>query len=185
MEGKKACCFLGHRKIKSREILKNRVYETVEKLITEDKIEMFLFGSKSEFNELCVNVVTSLKVRYPHIERIYVRAENPEISESYRKYLLRDFDDTYFPAKITNAGKAAYVERNCEMIDKSDVCVMYYDESYLPPKQKASKRSVADYQPKSGTKAAYEYANKKKKKIVNVFIKPLKSYFSDNADNKY
>ena len=59
------------------------------------------------------------------------------------------------PKKMINAGRAAYVERNCEMIDNSDFCVFYYDGKYTAAKRK------------SGTKIAYDYAVKKKKQIIN------------------
>ncbi|MBR6523759.1 MAG: hypothetical protein IKT39_04030 [Clostridia bacterium] len=59
------------------------------------------------------------------------------------------------------------MERNQEMINKSKFCVVYYDENYLPPWRKNSRRDLFDYQPKSGTKVAYEYAVKKKKHIIN------------------
>ena len=45
---------------------------------------------------------------------------------------------------------------------------MYYNENYAPPR-KNSKRDLTDYQPKSGTKIAYDYAVKKKKEIINVY----------------
>ena len=69
---------------------------------------------------------------------------------------------------MIDAGKAAYVERNYEMIDKSNFCVIYYDENYTPPRRRNSRRDLTDYQPKSGTKLAYEYAKRKKAKIINV-----------------
>ena len=52
------------------------------------------------------------------------------------------------------------------MINDSDYCVFYYDETYQPEMRKYSKRSIDYYQPKSGTPLAYTYA-KQKKKIVN------------------
>lgn len=63
--------------------------------------------------------------------------------------------------RVFNAGKASYVERNQEMIDASDFCVVYYDPQYRPPKRKYSKRSIGEYQPKSGTALAYEYAHQR------------------------
>ena len=69
---------------------------------------------------------------------------------------------------MENAGKASYVERNQEMINNSKFCVVYYDENYLPPRRKNSRRDLFDYQPKSGTAVAYDYAVKKKKEIINV-----------------
>ncbi|MBQ1223022.1 MAG: hypothetical protein IIX84_01920, partial [Oscillospiraceae bacterium] len=81
------CCFLGHREIRETAELKNRLSETVEKLIIHKNVDTFLFGSKSCFNELCRKTVSEIKERYPNIRRIYVRAEFPDISDSYEKYL--------------------------------------------------------------------------------------------------
>ena len=64
---------------------------------------------------------------------------------------------------MENAGRDSYVERNQEMINHIKFCVAYYDENYLPPRRKNSRNDLFDYQPKSGTKVAYDYAVKKKK----------------------
>ncbi len=165
------CCFFGHRKIMQSETLKDRLYNNTEKLIVENNISTFLFGSKSKFDDLCYEVVCELKEKYPHIQRIYVRAECPYISDDYKSYLLESYEDTYFPEKSVNAGKASYVERNQEMINNSSFCIVYYDESYQPPRRKNSKRDLLDYQPKSGTKIAYDYARKKDIEIINLFDK--------------
>ena len=162
------CCFFGHRKIDETEELKNALYGIIEDLIINEKVDTFLFGSKSEFDKQCLKIVTALKEKYPHIKRIYVRAEYQYINDSYRNYLLESYEDTYYPHHIERSGKAAYVERNCEMINNSKFCVVYYDENYLPPRRRNSKRALVDYQPKSGTKIAYEYAIKKGLNIINV-----------------
>ena len=75
------CCFFGHRTINETEELKSKLNEIIEKLIVDEKVDTFLFGSKSRFNSLCLELVTELKEKYPHIKRIYVRAEYPYISE--------------------------------------------------------------------------------------------------------
>ena len=67
------------------------------------------------------------------------------------------------------SGKASYVERNQAMINDSDFCIFYYDESYNPPKRKKSKQDLFEYQPKSGTRLAYDYAKQKRKIVLNVF----------------
>ena len=77
-------------------------------------------------------------------------------------------EETYYPERAINAGKAVYVERNCEMIDKSEYCIVYYKDEYLPPRRKKSRRDLFDYQPKSGTGIAYQYAVKKNKTVINV-----------------
>lgn len=162
------CCFFGHRKIEVTDELINCLNEVVEDLIVERKVDTFLFGSKSQFDKLCLQVITEFKKKYSHIRRIYVRAEFPYIDEDYTAYLLKRYDHTYYPERMINAGKAAYVERNYEMIDNSRYCVIYYDENYKPPRRKNSRRDLFDYQPNSGTKRAYDYAVKKGKSITNL-----------------
>lgn len=165
----KACCFFGHRKINETPELIERLTKEIEILITEKEVSIFYFGSKSEFDDLCHKVVTELKTKYPHIKRVYVRSAFQHIPDWYEDRLLKHYEDTYFPKHMEKAGKASYVERNQEMINKSDFCVVYYDENYAPPRRKNSKRDLFDYQPKSGTAIAYSYALKRYKNIINMF----------------
>ena len=159
----KACCFVGHRNVEKTLKLREKLMSTIRSLIVEKNVDRFLFGSKSKFDDFCQEVVKELREVYPHIKRVYVRVYYPELGEPYIGYILRDFEDTYMPERIENAGVARYVERNQEMIDGSDYCIFYYDENYEPPRRKYSKRSVGDYQPKSGTRLAFEYAQQKKR----------------------
>lgn len=73
------CCFFGHRKIEVTDELVSCLKDIVEDLIVEKKVNTFLFGSKSQFDKLCLEVVTEMTKKYPHIRRIYVRAEFPYI----------------------------------------------------------------------------------------------------------
>jgi len=163
-----SCCFFGHRKINETPELIERLTNEIEVLITEKEVDTFYFGSKSEFDDLCHKVVTELKEKYPHIKRVYVRSAFQHIPDWYEDSLLKHYEGTYFPEYMENAGKASYVERNQEMIIHSKFCVVYYDENYLPPRRKNSRRDLFDYQPKSGTAVAYEYAVRKKKQIINI-----------------
>ena len=164
----KTCCFLGHREIEVTEELQDKLYLAIERLIVEKGVNRFLLGSKSKFNSLCYQVVSKVKESYPDIIRVYVRSAYQHISDGYKDYLLEGYEETYYPEQIANSGKASYVERNQEMIDKSDFCIVYYDENYLPPRRRNSRRDLTDYQPKSGTKVAYDYAVRKKKTIINM-----------------
>ena len=169
----KVCCFIGHRNVKKTTELKEILINTVRWLITEKGVNKFLFGSKSNFDDFCQEVVKELREEYPHIRRVYVRMYYPELGEPYIGYILRDFEDTYMPERIENAGVARYVERNQEMINASDYCIFYYNPHYQPPKRKYSKRDVCEYQPKSGTQVAYDYAYQRKRggkelTIINV-----------------
>ena len=170
MEILNACCFFGHRRIEESPQLIVRLKNAIELLILEQGVDTFYFGSKSAFDRLCLETVTELKKGHPHIKRIYVRAEFPYIDDGYKKYLLQSYEDTYYPEKLLRAGSASYVERNFEMIDRSKYCICYYDEHYTPPKRKNGKGDFFEALPKSGTKIAYEYAEKRKRVINNVAI---------------
>ena len=135
-------------------LLIERVRESVEDLIVNSGVDTFLFGSKSEFDELCRAVVGNMRSTYPHISRIYVRAEFPFINEGYKRYLNGLYEDTYYPEKIRGAAKSVYIQRNREMIDKSAYCIIYCNKSYQ--------------ERVSGTEMAYRYAMKRGRKIKNV-----------------
>ena len=150
------CCFIGHRAIFEYEELPSEIYEIVERLIVEEKVDTFFFGSKSRFNTVCLEVVTKIKEKYPFIKRVYVRAEYQYISDDYKKFLLQNYEDTYYPEKIRGSGRAAYIERNYEMINNSRFCVIYYNKDISPLSRNG------------GTEIALKYAKKLGKEIINV-----------------
>lgn len=158
------CCFFGHRTIEITDNLKLKLHGIIKKLIIAKNVDTFLFGSRSQFNDLCYQITTELKTTYTQIKRVYIRAEFPYINESYKKYLLQSYEDTYFPDNILKAGKASYIERNHEMINKSKFCVVYYNQSYTPYKNSAFANTC-----KSGTKIAYDFAIKKERIVINMF----------------
>ena len=164
-------CFIGHRNIEKTEELKTLLKEVVVTLIKKG-VTTFLFGSKSEFDNLSWEIVTELKKVYPYIRRVYVRSAYQYIDKSYEEYLLKSYDETYFPDKLENVGKYSYVVRNYEMIDNSTYCVFYYNENYIAPLKKQPKHNMLlPSKNNSGTKTAYEYAVRKKKEIINLYRK--------------
>ena len=187
----KRCCFIGHRTIEESEELFTLLRDTTKRLILEEGVRYFLFGSRSAFDDLCHSIVTEYQKEYPHIIRVAytrrseyaVKAEEKEKMErSWASVLktegkLKDYDAEVQSDRVYSAGKASYVERNYEMIDDSDFCVFYYNEAYLPPRRKRSKRDLSTYQPKSGTRLAYEYAVQMSKKVEKVVIN---TYIFDN-----
>lgn len=158
-------CFIGHRNTKTSKELISLLKKTVETLINKGATT-FLFGSMSKFNDLSWDVVTQLKAQYPFLRRVYVRSAYQHIDKSYEDYLLKSYEETYFPPKITKAGKSSYVERNYEMIDRSTYCIFYYDKNYIPQRKN---NALLLSSPNSGTKIAYEYAIKKRKQIINLY----------------
>ena len=162
---KNTCCFLGHRNVKDVKKLSSELKAKIIDLIINNNVDTFLFGSKSNFIDLCFEIVSDLRATYPFVKRIYVRAEYPFINEDYKKYLLKKYEYTYFPDDIIKSGKAVYIKRNQEMINKSQYCIFYFYKSYN------------SFSKKSGTEIALDYAKRKKKNIL--FI----SNTSDNEKN--
>ena len=150
-------CFIGHKRIENGGELISLLRKTIVELINKG-VTTFLFGSMSEFDRVSWETVTEIKKEHPFIKRVYVRSAYQDIDKSYEKYLLKFYEETYFPSDIENAGKYSYVERNYEMINNSKYCVFYYNENYA----KSIKR-------RSGTQIAYEYAIKKKKAVINLY----------------
>lgn len=147
--------FLGHRKIENREKIRSITTAVIAKLIAQGA-DTFLFGSRSEFDSLCHEIVSEFKRNNPQLQRVYVRAEYEFINDDYTSYLLEQFESTFFPKEVSNAGKAAYIKRNQVMIDLCDLAVVYYDENVSPANSQ------------SGTARAVQYLLKRKKRFINI-----------------
>lgn len=178
----KSCCFIGHRKIIETKELKQRLQNTIEKLINKNNVKTFIFGSRSEFDFLCHTIVSKLMSIYPTIERVVytckselavLKHDKTELEQMFSNAFKQDITLCEYEKEIEHktkftSGKASYIERNKSMMDASDYCIFYYDENYKPKKRKHSKNDVFEYQPNSGTSLAYVYAKQKNKVIINV-----------------
>lgn len=148
------CCVIGHRDVLATEELEQKVKNTFTELIRRG-VTMFLLGSRGKFNSLALSCLRELKKDFCDVFKIvYVRAEYLYIDDDYKQYLLNIYDDTYAPECVEKANRAVYVARNRHMIDKSDICVFFYNDNA---------------QEKSGTRKAYLYALKTTKEIINLY----------------
>ncbi len=177
-----ACCFIGHRKVDLTEAELQYLRNLIENLICNG-IVTYLFGSRSQFNDICHKIVTELKQTYPNIKRVQYSCKSESCllekdkEEWKRLYSYIDKDEQLlcmdeeveFDTKFTS-GKASYVERNQAMINDSNYCIFYYKEDYLPNPRRNPQKLLGLYQPKSGTRIAYVYAKSRKKKIINVAL---------------
>lgn len=154
--------FIGHRKITVDKNLTDTLYIAIENLLRSHPDTEFIFGSKSEFDALCLQTVTQLKKYYPELKRTYVRSSYKYIPPFYEAYLNEIYDRTFLPRKADNAGKASYIKRNEAMIDLCDKLFVYFDPQYRVSARRGRSKN-------SGTKIAIEYAQKSKKEIVNFF----------------
>lgn len=162
------CCFIGHRKIKKSAVLAEQLRTIIDGLIRQGVTD-FIFGDHSEFDSLCYDVVSELKDHYPNVRRTHYRTDYPDADNYTMQFLLGGYEDSVCPERVVAAGRSAYVERNQSMILASDFCVFYYNKDYLPPVRKESKRSLTTYQPRSGTRLAYDFAKANNKTIINLY----------------
>lgn len=161
----KACSFFGHRDTPKTEELKEKVRETVERLIVEEGVDTFLFGSRSSFDELCHIVVTELQKKYSHIRRVAYLCKHEtaclvgagmdlerQIKDIIgRDVRVREFEEINKSDRVNSAGRAAYVERNQLMIDHSKIIIIH-QKFFL----------------QGGTKIACKYAQQKAREIIFV-----------------
>lgn len=165
------CSFIGHRKVENSERVAAILKETIISLIEENGVNTFLFGSRSEFDDICHQVVSELRERYPHIKRIAytcrsewacMENEREEHERGFgelmkKKVSLKGYEGEIEFDKKYKAGRASYIERNQAMMNDSAFCIFYCNNSYTPSTSK------------SGTKIAFEYALKLEKKKKGEF----------------
>lgn len=160
----KSCSFFGHRDTPQTEELKQKVKESVERLIVEEGVDTFLFGSRGKFDELCHIVVTELKEKYPHIRRIAYLCKHESgclvgagtsLKQKIKdltgcaKY-VGEYEEIKKSDRVNSARRACYAERNYWMINDSDYSIMFL---HLERQN-------------GGTKVAYDYARKTNVRVL-------------------
>lgn len=176
-------CFIGHRKVENKEKVFEEVKRVVKDLTKQEGVLEFLFGSNSEFDSICYEVVTSFMSSVPSIRRIrytcisescVLERERVSLEKKFSSVLgeeihLRGFEEEVHHKTRLVAGRASYIERNKAMIDDSDLCVFYYNENYDVTPKKQAQKNLSYYRPKSGTRLSYKYAKSKNKKLINIY----------------
>ena len=103
--------FIGHRKLQFDNGFRQQLKELILSLIDDRNADTFLFGSRSDFNNLCLEVVTEIQKERPNIKRVYVRAEYPYINKDYEDYLLGSYDATYIPENVIEPATRGRITR--------------------------------------------------------------------------
>ena len=157
-------CFIGHRQIAITAQLTAALTALVQDLVAAGAVN-FLFGSHSQFDNLCYEIVSQQQKQFPQIRRVHYCVAY----ENYTNVGCHNLYEQEIDCEAAlNAAKNAYLVRNQVMIDHSDLCVFYYDKNYLPPQRKNSKRDLVTYQPRSGTALALRYAKDQHKDTINL-----------------
>lgn len=173
----KSCCFIGHRDAIINKNLIEQLRLTIEKLICNDEVTDFIFGSNSVFSNVCHLIVTDLKENYPYINRIAYCSENEyfclesereqkeaQLSSVLKKEIrLFGFEKGYTPIIQSNVSKKLD-DKIMAMIDDSDYCIFYCNEKELS--SFANRYDL--FHTTNKTAVAYEYAMSKNKEIINM-----------------
>ena len=147
----KSCAFFGHRKIEGKEVIKEKVREILREKIEKENFRIFYFGGFGEFDDLCYEIITELKGEYTDIKRCFCVADEKWINKK-PKWLEKIEYEEIISLQLTFEWwyKRIYF-RNCAIIDQSDFVVFYV----------ISKEN-------SGANKSLLYADKKKKRYVNI-----------------
>lgn len=175
--------FIGQVDYRDRELtvkLTDKVKKIVEKLIVENGAEEFLFASGITFNRICLDVVTELKIKYPHIRRIFIT-----MYKVYRKrdrdYLMKCFDSLKEPENSREKGQFPSIKANQKIIDECDYLIAYYDKNakckYCYYEDVKISLNDNQTQPKSEIKVALNYAFSNNVDFVNLFEEQQNKYF--------
>ncbi|MDE6757951.1 MAG: SLOG family protein [Clostridia bacterium] len=150
------------------EIVKARI----EKLITEDGADEFIFGSSSTFSDLCYIAVTELKEKYPDIQRYYISMFS-KLGKKYKKQLSESFERCQYPATNREMGRLPHIKVDQLIIDACDLIVTYYDKDEVQYYKYYEETQITLYNnntpPMSKTKIALNYAFKNDKEFINLF----------------
>lgn len=132
IEKKYTCCFVGHKMTDVTEELAKKTREIVEKLIVEEKVNIFLFHCKGKFDVLCFKIVTELKEKYSDIRRIKTNVGFSFFGGGFDEYIMDScFEDSFDPGRIFNKERLVYGGKSeKERVDMSGFCVACYDENY-------------------------------------------------------
>ena len=92
----KTSCIIGHRNAEFNEIKIKKLTEFFENLIVNNNVEIFLFGSRSNFDFICHKIVTELKAKYSFIQRkCYTCRSETCTLESERTYWEKAYSNFY------------------------------------------------------------------------------------------
>lgn len=155
-ETKKVCSCFGHFDVDITNELKARTGEEIDKAIA-DGVRIFLFGGRSDFDDLVYNVVSKKKEQNPrlNIKRIFCFALDKQLQNPPNWFKRKEYEGYDCPCKDFDWWYTSIYFRNCAMIDQSDLVLFYAEE-----------------RKNSGAYKAYKYAVKSYKTIVNLaFIK--------------
>ena len=144
----KTCCFFGDVMIKKISHCYKLLHALIDEMIAK-KYRRFLLANDSEFGAMAIEVFEIFKDKYSQIERVLVQLE-----KFYDLYYVKYFE-RYFDSLLFKKRKLTTFEQYKKMIDKSSICVVYFDENV----------------PSVDIKKAVQYAKEHGIKVLNLHFK--------------
>ncbi len=144
--------FFGHRYIENPSLFEKQLQNLIQRLIDENEFVEFLVGKNGDFDRIVSSIISRLqKERDDNSSHILVLPYSTTEYLNNKKY----FEDFYNEIRISYTAeighpKSAFLKRNREMIDLSDLIVCYVRKN------------------KGGAYQALKYATASGKIIINL-----------------
>lgn len=149
----KTCSCFGHSDVAITDELTTRTRIEIDRAI-EEGVRIFLFGGRSDFDDLCYDLVTEKRNADPqlNIKRVFCFALDKQLRKPPRWFIPKEYEALECPTKDFDYWYTAIYYRNLAMIDQSDLILFWVER-----------------RENSGAYKTYQYAVKKHKHIVNLF----------------
>ncbi len=116
------CAFFGHSDAPSD--LRDKLRETVAKLIEEKDVTEFYMGNNGNFDRMALSVLKELREMYPQINYYVVHAYLPQKDGE-------DYEHTIYPEGIETVPKRFAIDyRNRWIVGQADVVIAYVRRSF-------------------------------------------------------
>ncbi len=149
-----SCSFFGHRTTVVSNETKQKIKNVIENLIKIENYEIFYFGEFGDFDDVCYEIVSEIKLTYPNIKRVYV-ATNDKALLKHKRICIKTYEEQITLPLTFEWWYQIIYYRNLAIIDNSNFVVFYVENEQ-----------------NSGANKALRYAIKTKKQHINLAISP-------------
>jgi uncharacterized phage-like protein YoqJ len=143
--------FCGHKDISDRQLILNKLIETLEPYFKGETSLTFYCGGYGDFDSYASEAIDILRKKYPKVkaEKIFV---TPYITSAYQERIndmKKFYDEVVYPPLENVPLKFAISRRNEWMVENSDIVIAYVKYSW------------------GGSAKTLAYAKRKHKQIIN------------------
>lgn len=117
--------FFGPRKIGEAKGLSEKVTNAIQNLIAEAAANIFLFGERDEFVDLCYEAVTQFKKNDPQLRRVCVRGRDEALVQSRMQEYAARYDEMCYPGAFNGKQAVSVTARREAIIELCDAIVVY------------------------------------------------------------